>query len=138
MRLASARGDITGTDAIVWALDRDTPHVPSPLLHGGILYFTRGHAGVLSAYDAKTGHRHYGPVRLPGVSDVYASMGAAQNRIYVTSRDGTTLVITAGPEFKVLATNRLDDGCDASPAVAGREIYLRGQQYLYCLAVDGL
>ena len=65
-------------------------------------------------------------------------MVAAQNRIYVTSRDGTTLAIAAGPEFKVLATNRLDDGFDASPAVAGREIYLRGQQYLYCLAVDGL
>ena len=136
VRLAGARGNITGTDAIVWSLERDTPYVPSPLLYDGILYFIKGNSGVLSAYDAKTGQKHYGPQRLPGVSDVYASLVAARNRIYVTSRDGATLVIEAGPEFKVLATNRLDDGFDASPAVVEEEIYLRGQQYLYCIAPD--
>ena len=59
IRLAGAKGDITGTDAIVWTLDRDTPYVPSPLLYDGILYFLKTNNGILSAFDAKTGKPHY-------------------------------------------------------------------------------
>ena len=61
---------------------------------------------------------------------------AAGGRIYVAGREGTTSVITAGTTFEVLAANQLEDGFDASPAVAGGEIYLRGRQYLYCIAAD--
>jgi len=57
-------------------------------------------------------------------------------RIYIPSRDGTTLVIVTGPTVKVLATNMLEEGFDASPAVADGEIYLRGQRDLYCIAAD--
>lgn len=134
--LASARGDITGSGAIVWSLDRDTPYVPSPVLHDGILYFTKSNSGVLSAYDAATGRNLYGPERLPGIRNIYASPVVAGGRLYITSRDGTTLVLAAGPEMRLLATNLLDDAIDASPAIAGREIYLRGRQHLYCIAAD--
>ena len=51
-----------------------------------------------------------------------------------TSRDGTTLVIRHGSRFEVLATNTLDDGFDASPALVDNELYLRGNRYLYCIA----
>ena len=132
--LASARGDITQTDAIVWSLERDTPRVPSPVLYDGILYFTKSNTGVLSAYEAASGRKLYGPERLPGIRDVFASPVAAAGRLYITSRDGTTLVIDAGPDLSVLATNQLDDSFNASPALVGGEIYLRGQQHLYCIA----
>ena len=134
--LATAHGDITDTDAIVWSLDRDTPRVPSPVLYDGVLYFTKSNSGVLSAYDAASGRKLYGPQRLPGIHDVFASPVAAAGRLYVTSRDGTTLVVEAGPEPSVLATNRLDDDFVASPAVVGRELYLRGRQTLYCIAAE--
>ena len=134
--LATARGDITDTDAIVWSLDRDTPRVPSPVLYDGVLYFTKSNSGVLSAYDATSGRKLYGPERLPGIHDVFASPVAAAGRLYVTSRDGTTLVIEAGPEPSVLATNKLNDDFVASPAVVGRELYLRGRQTLYCIAAE--
>jgi outer membrane protein assembly factor BamB len=134
--LAKARGDITGTDAIVWSLDRDTPYVPSPVIHDGILYFTKSNSGVLSAYAAATGQKLYGPERLPGIRDIYASPVVAGGRLYITSRDGTTLVVESGPEFEVIATNTLEDDIDASAAVVGGEIYLRGQRYLYCIATD--
>lgn len=134
--LASARGNIARGRGIVWSLDRDTPYVPSPVVHDGILYFTKSNSGVLSAYDAATGRNLYGPVRLSGIRDVYASPVIAAGRLYVTSRDGVTLVAKAGPEFEILSMNRLDDGFDASPAVVGGEIYLRGRQYLYCIAAD--
>jgi hypothetical protein len=54
--------------------------------------------------------------------------------VYITSRDGATLVIRHGPRFEVLATNTLDDGFDASPALVDDELYLRGNRYLYSIA----
>jgi outer membrane protein assembly factor BamB len=132
--LSAARGDIRGTDAVVWSVDRDTPYVPSPLLHDGLLYVLKGNSGVLSSFDARTGERRYGPERLSGIRNVYASPVAAGGRLYVSSRDGKTIVLRAGPTLEVLAVNTLDDGFDASPAIVDGEIYLRGQQFLYCIA----
>ena len=59
---------------------------------------------------------------------------AAAGRVYITSRDGTTLVIRHADTFEVLATNKLDDDIDASAAIVGNEVYLRGKRFLYCLA----
>ena len=55
IRYAGAKGDITGTDKVVWTLDRDTPYVPSPLLYDGVLYFLKTNNGLLSAFDAQDG-----------------------------------------------------------------------------------
>ena len=134
--LSAASGDIRGSGAVVWSVDRDTPYVPSPLLHDGLLYVLKSNSGVLTSFDARTGRRRYGPERLRGVRNVYASPVIADRRVYVTSREGTTLVLRAGPTFKVLATNTLDDGFDASPAIVDGEIYLRGQRYLYCISEE--
>ena len=59
IRVADAKGNIDGTSAIVWTLDRDTPYVPSPVLVDGVLYFLKSNNGILSALDAKTGKPHY-------------------------------------------------------------------------------
>jgi outer membrane protein assembly factor BamB len=134
IRVAAAKGDITGTDAVAWTLDRDTPYVPSPLLYDNILYFLKANSGILSAYDARTGKPHFQLQRLQQAAEVFASPVGAAGRVYIPSREGTTVVLKHGPTFEVLAQNRLSDGFDASPALAGREIYLRGYQYLYCIA----
>jgi hypothetical protein len=60
-------------------------------------------------------------------------VGAA-GRVYFVARDGTALVIKHQPELEVLATNKLDDPIDASPAVVGRQMFLRGKRHLYCVA----
>ena len=134
VRLDRAQGDITGTDAIAWSFDRDTPYVPSPVLHDGILYLVKSNNGIISAFDAATGTRLYGPERLPEVRSIYASPVAVGDRIYLPGRDGRTAVLRAGPAFEVLAINRLEDGFDASPALVGDELYLRGREFLYCIA----
>ena len=134
VRLAEAKGDITGSEAILWGLDRDTPYVPSPLLYRGILYFLKGNTGILSAFNAKTGERHY-QQRLEGLGNIYASPVGAGGRVYITDRGGHTVVVKAGPEPEVLATNSLEDGFDASMAVAGDEIYLRGNS-LYRISTE--
>ena len=134
VRLADAKGDITGTGAIVWSLDRDTPYVPSPLLYDGVLYFLKTNNGLLSAFDAKTGKPHYQLQRLEGVPNVFASPVGAKGRVYLTGREGTTLVIKNATTFEILARNALDDGFDASPALVDKEIILRGYKYLYSIA----
>lgn len=134
VKLAEAKGDLGGSKAIAWSLDRDTPYVPSPLLYGDLLYFLKGNNGLLSAFNARTGERLYGPERLEGVPNVYASPVGADGRIYVAGREGATAVVQQGPAFKVLAVNTLDDGFDASPVAVDSELYLRGQRFLYCIA----
>lgn len=135
VRLAEARGDITGTPAVAWRYDHDTPYVPSPLLYRDGLYFLKSNSAVLTRLDARTGQPSYAE-RLAGMSNVYASPVAAGGRIYVAGRDGVTDVLEAGPRLKILATNVLADGFDASPAVVDGEIYLRGEKHLYRISQD--
>jgi len=134
IRLASAKGDITDTDAIVWTLDRDTPYVPSPLLYDGILYLLKTNSGILSAFDAKSGTPHYQLQRLKGVPEVFASPVGAGGRVYIAGRDGVVLVIRNAGKYELLASNKLDDGFDASPALVDDAIYLRGYRNLYAIA----
>jgi outer membrane protein assembly factor BamB len=136
VRIADARGDITGTPALAWELNRDTPYVPSPLLYDGIVYILKTNNGLLSAFDAKTGKPHYQLQRLDAVPNIFSSPVGAQGRVYLPGREGNTLVIRHGPQFEVIATNKLDDGFDASIALVDNEIYLRGYQYLYCIAEE--
>jgi outer membrane protein assembly factor BamB len=137
IRLGDARGDITGTPAVMWSLDRDTPYAPSPLLYDGILYLLKSNTGILSVFDAKTGTPHYRLQRLPDVPNMFSSPVGANGRVYFAGADGTTLVINHGPKFEVLGSNPLDDGFMASPALVDNEIYLRGNKYLYCIAEKG-
>jgi outer membrane protein assembly factor BamB len=126
-------GDVTGSEGVRWKHDRGTPYVPSPVLAGDRLYFTMLNDPRLSCLDARTGKVLFDRVRLTGVRSFYGSPVAAAGRIYLTDRDGTTLVIKQSDKLEVLATNRLDDPVDASPVAVGKHLYLRGEKYLYCI-----
>jgi outer membrane protein assembly factor BamB len=128
----ASNGDVTGKTA--WQFDRGTPYVPSPVLAGGRLYFTQMNTGMLTCLDAKTGKVIFEKERLPGLTSLYASPVAAKDRIYFTGRDGTVVVIKRSDKLAVLATNRLGEGIDASPALVGKELFLRGEKHLYCIA----
>jgi outer membrane protein assembly factor BamB len=118
----------------LWTRSAAVPGVPSLLAHAGKLYFLKGNSGQLSAIDLATGAIEYGPERLQGVADVYASPVAADGRLYVAGRDGTVEVLSMLPEIETLAVNVLEDAFDASPAIAGDELFLRGRAHLYCIA----
>jgi outer membrane protein assembly factor BamB len=134
IRVADARGNIDGTDAIAWTLDRGTPYVPSPILMDGVLFFLRSNSGILHAFDARSGTPHYQDQRLEGVPNVFASPVGAAGRIYVPGREGSTIVIRSGATYEVLATNTIDDHIDASPALIDNEIIIRGHRHLYSFA----
>lgn len=134
IKLDGAQGDLTGTKQVAWIKRRDTPYVPSLLLHDGLVYFLRHYQGVLTCLDAKTGEEVYARARLAGIDNIYSSPVAAQGRIYITTLGGSTLVFRAGPNPEALALNQLDDSFSASAALAGKELFLRGRQSLYCIA----
>jgi outer membrane protein assembly factor BamB len=127
-------GDLTDSSAVVWKFNRGTPYASSPLLYDGLLYFVQHVTPILTCLDAATGKPHFAQTRLEDVANVYASPIGVNNRIYLTSLNGTTLVLDKSPELKILATNKLDDEFAASPVVVGNELFLRGRSNLYCIA----
>ena len=129
-------GDISGSEKILWKRDRGTPYIPSPLLYDGLLFYSQSNQSILTCVDSKTGETVYGPERIGQLSNIYASPVGASGRVYITGRDGTTLVIQRSRTLTELATNRLDDRFDASPALAGKQLFLRGAKNLYCLEAD--
>jgi outer membrane protein assembly factor BamB len=134
VRYLGAKGDLTGSESVVWRLDKGTPYVPSPLLYDEILYFASRNNGLLSCYNARTGESYYTQQRLEELKGLYASLVGADGRVYIVGRNGVTYVLKHGPKFQVVAVNKLADRFRASPVMAGRELYLRGHKYLYCIA----
>ena len=126
-------GDLTDTDAIAWRHDKSTPYVPSPLLYGDRLYFLADNNAILSCFDATTGKAVIEAERLEGPSGFYASPVGAAGRVYLVGRNGTSIVAKNSGKIEVLATNKLDEKFDASPAIVGNELFLRGHESLYSL-----
>ncbi len=129
-----ATGDVTDSkDKVSWRYEKGTPYVPSPVLVGDRLYFTSTTFGILTCLDARTGKAIFAQQRLPALKTLYASPVAAGGRLYLVDREGTTVVLEQGDRVKVLAINRLNDEIDASPAVVGKQLFLRGAKFLYCI-----
>ena len=135
IRLAGARGDISASTNVVWKLNRLTPYVSSPLLYDNTLYHLRHNQNILVRLDPATGEFRGEPLRLDGLRDfIFASPVGASGRLYITARDGTTVVLRHDAENATLAVNHLDDSFSASAALAGKELFLRGEKFLYCLS----
>ena len=134
LSLKGAKGDLAGTDHALWNLRRRTPYVPSPLYYQKHLYFLRHYQAILTRLEGKTGDETSGPFRLPGILNLYASPVAAAGRIYLTDQQGTTLVLSADETPETLALNQLEDSFNASAAIVGDSLILRGGKFLYRVA----
>ncbi len=126
-------GDLTGRDAIAWTHNKNTPYVPSPLLYDDKLYFFAVNNGVLTCLDTKSGNPLFEAQKLEDLAGVYASPLGAARKIYLVGRNGVTVVLKQSDKLEILAANRLDEKFDASPAAVGKDLFLRGHEYLYCL-----
>lgn len=129
----SAKGDLGERGNVNWRYAAGTPYVPSPVLVGDLLYFTQTNDSVLTVLNAKTGKVVIDKERLPQVKSFYASPIAAAGRVYFVDRSGTTIVIKSGETLDVVSVNKLDDAIDASPVAVGKQLFLRGEKYLYCI-----
>lgn len=117
-------------EAYFWRRENNTPDVPSPLVHDGLVYLCREN-GVLICMDAKTGQELY---QERTESDRHrASPVFADGKIYLTARRGTISVIQAGPKFERLAVNKLEEETTASPAFSDGRIYVRTFEALWAI-----
>lgn len=125
-------GDLTKSDAIAWRYDKGTAYVPSPILHGDYLYLMND-KGLVTCLDARTGQVKYEGGRVPVPATFTASLVAYGDRLLMTSEDGDTFVIKAGPAHEVLRTNSIGEPVYASPALANGTIFIRGEKHLFAI-----
>ncbi len=131
-RLMAVRPGSTGEVAqanIVWSERRGVPGVPSPLYYNGRLY-TFKDGGLVFCRAAATGQLLYSE-RLGTLGYYYSSPVAADHRIYIASVEGVVVVLEADEKFNILATNKLDGGIMATPAIVDGNIYVRTESHLY-------
>lgn len=128
-----SKGYLDTTDKVSWRYSKGTPYVPSPVIHDNILYFTKGNSGTLSALDSKTGKPLFEDFRLENTSTFYASPVVANSLIYLVDRDGTTIVLKNKQKPEIIATNKLNETVDASPAISGNTIFIRGEKHLFAI-----
>jgi outer membrane protein assembly factor BamB len=132
-----AAGDITleegqsSNEFIAWCQKEAGPYNTSPIVYGDYLYVLYDR-GILACYDAQTGREVYARQRIaPQAREFTASPLANNGRIFCLSEDGDTFMIQAGPDFKVLATNRLGEMCMATPAALRGSLIIRTMSKLY-------
>ena len=125
-------GNLTDSPSIVWRYNKGTAYVPSPILYGKYLYLMTD-TGLLTCLDAVTGERMYEGGRVPVPATFTASAVAFDDRIFLTSEDGDTFVIKAGPAHEVLRTNSVGEPVYASPAIANGRLYIRGEHHLFAI-----
>jgi outer membrane protein assembly factor BamB len=125
-------GDLTGTPSVPWKYAKGTAYVPSPILYGDYLYLTTDR-GILTCIDAKTGEVKYEGGRIPIPATFTASPVAFEGKILMTSEDGDTFIVKAGPKHEILGTNSIGEAVYASPAIADGRIFIRGEKNLYCI-----
>ncbi len=127
---AGGRGDVTSSH-LLWTT-QNGPDVPTPVTDGKYFYIVNDR-GVMWCLDAKTGAEIYGQKRLK-LGTYSGSPVLADGKIYVTSEEGVTSVVKAGPEFEVLAENPLNgEYCLSSPAISGGQIFIRTSANMYCI-----
>lgn len=120
------------TADVSWTYARGTAYVTSPILVGDLLYLSTDR-GIVTALDAKTGEVRYEGGRVPVPATFTASMVAFGDKILQASEDGDVFVIQAGPEHKIVTTNKLGEPIYASPALSNGTIYIRAEQHLYAI-----
>ena len=129
---AGGRGDVTATHRL-WTSKKGS-NVTSPIFHEGHLYWMNEKMGIAYCARGDTGELVY-EERVHRAGQIYASSILADGRIYYLSRSGRMFVMTAKPNFELLATNELRDGFqfNSSPAVTGYRLLLRSEKFLYSI-----
>jgi outer membrane protein assembly factor BamB len=129
--ITPARGQ-SQSDGVAWLHRLGGPYVTSPIAIGEYLYVPLD-KGSLTCYEARTGKAVYKKQKLGARNTITASPIAGDGKIYVQTEGGECYVVKPGPEFEILAVNKLDEVFCASPAVSAGKIFLRGRKHLYCI-----
>jgi outer membrane protein assembly factor BamB len=129
---AGGSGDVTGTSQLAWSYNKGTAYVPSPILYGDYVYLMTDR-GLLTCLDAKTGKMEYEGARVPKPTMFLASPVAYEGMILLTSEEGETFMLKAGPKHEVIRSNSIGEPVYASPAIANGNLFIRGEKHLFAI-----
>lgn len=132
-----ARGDLSehaSNQGFVWKVQRGGAYMSTPIVYGGYLYLGNSN-GTVRCFDAKSGNKVY-EQRLDNGASIIASLVAGDGKIYCASEHGVVYVLSAGPEFKVLARNPMGEPCFATPAISEGHLYFRTTRRLIAINAD--
>ena len=133
----SLAADATSNEYVAWSQQRAGAYVPSALVYGDCLY-TLHSQGFLTCHDPDTGQEVFGRTRIGGVAAEFAASPWAYNgKIFAASEDGDTYVLEAGPEYRLLGTNSLEERLLATPAIARGSLFIRTASSLWRIAEPG-
>jgi len=122
----------TSSAAVLWSKTKSGAGMPSPVVVGDLLYFFGDKA---VCYDKRTGTEKYRK-RLPGGTTAVGCPLVIGDRIHLVNEKGRTIVMAAGPEFKILgewAVGGDDEVFWATPAVTGDALLIRSSAAIYCI-----
>lgn len=123
------RGDVTDSHRVFQF--NDGPDVPTPVSDGKYFYSINDR-GIVYCLDGKSGQQIYGGERIkPGTYS--ASPVLADGKLYITSEEGLTTVLAAGPKFEILAENSIPEYVLSSIAVSEGQLFLRTDKALYAI-----
>jgi outer membrane protein assembly factor BamB len=125
----SGSGELSEGD-VVWKYQRGVPYVATPLAHQGSVWMVKD-GGIVTRIDSRTG-RVLHEERLPGIGNYYASPVTGDGKVYFASEQGVLSVISAGPEWKVLAKHEFHEKIYATPVINEGRLYVRTEKTLYC------
>jgi outer membrane protein assembly factor BamB len=130
---AGGKGEVTATHGL-WR-EKKGSNVGSPIYHEGHLYWANDGGGIINCQEAATGKFVYSE-RVKGVGQIWASPVLADGKLYYVTKYDGTLVVAAQPKFQLLAHNVIDgdkNRSNASIAVSAGQLFLRNDQFLYCI-----
>ena len=127
--------DLVSKDSIKWRYKRGIPYVPSPVIYQGSLYSVRS-GGLILSIDAKTGELRKEGRSPQALGEYFASPVAADDKVFLASAEGKITVLKAGNTWEILEVNDIGDMIFATPAIAGKALYVRTKSMLYCFQED--
>jgi outer membrane protein assembly factor BamB len=130
--IAIRPGDGPEDKRIAWEYTKGTGYVLSNILYGDYVYLSTDN-GIVTAIEAQTGKVAYEGGRPPKPTHFMGSAVAFDGMIAMTSEDGDTFLIKAGPKHEIVRTNSIDEPVYSSLAIANGRIYVRGEKHLFAI-----
>ena len=117
---------------ILWNVRQSVPYIPSPLVYDGVVYAVKD--TILTSLDPKTGEVLKRGRLAKEKTGVNASPIGGDGKVYLATTNGKVAVLSAGPQWEILALNDMGDEIHATPAVADGRLFVRTNSRLYCFA----
>ena len=131
--IAIRPGAVADDKRVAWEYAKGTGYVLSNIIYGDYLYLLTDN-GIVTCLDAVTGEVKYEGGRVPVPARFMGSPVAFAGFIALTSEDGDTYMLKAGPTHQITATNSVDEPVYSSPAISNGRIYIRGEKHLFAIS----